>query len=253
MNSTSLLRDLTAEWKIKVFLGGAITAGFWIGYFLLERQPALSITQMPELSLDRMIPFQPEAAFIYVSQFATMPAMIWLMRTRSQLLACCRGLSLLIALSFIVFYLWPTSVARPEVVSHQFFFYDLVAGSDLPRNACPSLHAAFGVFTAGCAWEVFRDWKHGRWFTGTMWIWTVAVLASTLLIKQHVLLDLVAGMALGSMAWWSMHWQPKKGMARRGQSGELRISPPSEVTGSSTAHPPPHEAGPQGAHIHKGA
>ena len=91
MRPNCLWRRLIAEWKIKVFLGGGITAAFWIGYFLLERLPEASVTEMPQLAVDRLIPFQPEAAFIYVSQFVTMPLVIWLMTSRRQLLACCRG------------------------------------------------------------------------------------------------------------------------------------------------------------------
>ena len=110
------------------------------------------------------------------------------------------------------------------MLSHQYFFYDLVAGADLPRNACPSLHAAFGVFTAGCAWEVFWGWKNSEWFIGAVWSWTAAVLASTLLIKQHVFLDLLAGSVLGSLGWWSMRWQPKRSSVR--WPGRARIAEP---------------------------
>jgi membrane-associated phospholipid phosphatase len=207
MSPNCLWRRLIAEWKIKVFLGGGITAAFWIGYFLLERLPEASVTEMPQLAIDRLIPFQPEAAFIYVSQFVTMPLVIWLMTSRRQLLACCQGLALLIVASFIIFYFWPTSIVRPETFPGRHFFYDLVTGTDLPRNACPSLHAAFGVFTAGCAFDLFRGWNHNRWFIGAVWLWTAAVLVSTLLIKQHVFLDLLAGGVLGAVSWSLMRRQ----------------------------------------------
>jgi membrane-associated phospholipid phosphatase len=207
MSHNSLWRRLIAEWKIKVFLGGGITVAFWIGYFLLERLPEATVTEMPQLAIDRLIPFQPEAAFVYVSQFVTMPVVIWLMTSRRQLLACCQGLALLIIASFIIFYFWPTAVARPEAFPDRHFFYDLITGSDLPRNACPSLHAAFGVFTAGCAFDLFWGWKHDRWFIGVVWLWTAAVLVSTLLIKQHVFLDLLAGGVMGAVSWSIMRWQ----------------------------------------------
>jgi membrane-associated phospholipid phosphatase len=202
MKPGGLWRCVIAEWKIKFFLGGAVTLAFWAGYFLLERFPQAPVTQMPELAIDRMIPFWPGAAFIYVSQFATMPLIIWLMTSRRQLFVCCRGLTLLIGVGFACFYFWPTSVARPEMGPGGNFFYDLVVNSDLPRNACPSLHAAFGVFIAGCAWEMFRSWKNGGWLIGAMWLWTAAVLVSTLLTKQHVFLDLAAGVVLGATSWW---------------------------------------------------
>ena len=39
--------------------------------------------------------------------------------------------------------------------------------------------------------------------------WFVAIAASTLLVKQHVVLDVAAGALLGiAFAWPSMHWRP---------------------------------------------
>ncbi|MBK8478386.1 MAG: phosphatase PAP2 family protein [Opitutaceae bacterium] len=218
MKLMDLWRHVIAEWKIKVFLGGAITLAFGWGYFRLARLPEDLATQMPELAIDRAIPFLPAAAIIYLSQFVTMPAIIWLMGSRRQLLACCRGLALLIAVSFIIFYGWPTAVVRPELPTGAHFFYGLIASTDLPHNACPSLHAAFAVFTAGCAWEVFRDWKNGHLLIATAWLWNTAILASTLLTKQHVFLDLIAGSALGAAGWWTM-------VDRSARSTEFRSAP----------------------------
>jgi membrane-associated phospholipid phosphatase len=108
-----------------------------------------------------------------------------------------------------MFYFWPTSAARPKAIPGGHFFYDLIVSSDLPRNACPSLHAGFGIFAACCAFDAFRGWKYTRWLIGTVWLWTAAVLVSTLLIKQHVFLDLLAGGFLGTVSWLSTCWQPK--------------------------------------------
>jgi membrane-associated phospholipid phosphatase len=184
--------------------------GFWWGYFLLEKLPGALVTRMPELAIDRMIPFHPEAAFVYVSQFVTMPMVFWLIPSRRHLLACCRGLALLICVSFALFYFWPTAVARPEMPPGHHFFCGLIVRTDLPHNACPSLHAAFGIFTAGCAWDVFRGWANRRLLIGTTWLWTAAVLVSTLLIKQHVVLDLIAGGTLGGLSWSAMSSFPDR-------------------------------------------
>ena len=202
MNIVNLRRIILAEWQIKFLLGGAITVLFWVVYFHLERLSHGSVTQMPVSAVDRVIPFVPSAAFVYVSQFITVPLVVWLMTSRRQLLRCCRGLLLLMGVSFLVFYFWPTVISRPGIVPGRFFIYDLVVGADKSGNACPSLHAAFGIFTAGCAWEVFQGWRNRRWLIGASWVWTAGVLASTLLIKQHVMLDLLAGGLLGIVSWW---------------------------------------------------
>jgi membrane-associated phospholipid phosphatase len=201
MNSSDLARRILAEWKIKLFLGGAITVLFWLGYFHLGYLSRSSARPAPELSIDRMIPFMPGAAFLYLSEFVILPLIVWLMTSRRQLLACCRGLSLLIGVSFFIFCCWPTRVMRPNIPAGQFYFYDLVASTDLTGNALPSLHAGFGLFAAACAWDTFQRSKYKWWLIGALWVWTVAIMASTLLIKQHVFLDLAAGGALGLTSW----------------------------------------------------
>jgi membrane-associated phospholipid phosphatase len=201
MNFCGIWQCLIAEWKIKVLLGGIITAAFWFGYFSIEQARIFPVIEMPVTAVDRLIPFQPGAAFFYLSQFFTMPLVLWLMVSRRQIMSCCLGLALLIGVSFGVFFIWPTSVTRPEIIPGQHPLYDLIASHDLPRNACPSLHAAFGVFIAGYACEVFRVWPFRRWLVGAVWLWTGAVLISTLLVKQHVVLDLFAGGILGATSW----------------------------------------------------
>jgi hypothetical protein len=76
MSLDSPWRRLIAEWRLKVFLGGGITLAFWIGYFLLERCPESRVTEMPQLAIDRLIPFLPGASVVYVSQFITMPLVL---------------------------------------------------------------------------------------------------------------------------------------------------------------------------------
>jgi membrane-associated phospholipid phosphatase len=166
-----------------------------------------------------------------------MPLVIWLMTTRRQLLFCCLNLVLLIGTSFVVFYFWPTSVARPEPSPGHDFFYGVIFNADLPRNACPSLHAAFGVFTAIGAWQVFRGWQHSWWLIGAAWLWTAAVLLSTLLIKQHVFLDLLAGIALGAASGW-LTQRPER-LARRCNPACLEVvsQPPMRAAASLPASP----------------
>jgi membrane-associated phospholipid phosphatase len=191
-----------AEWKIKVVLGGLISLAFWAGYFWVGRTHFFPVTEMPDSMIDRWVPFEPDAMFFYLSQFFTMPLVLWLMSSRRQLMACCLGLALLIGVSFAVYFFWPTCISRPPSNIGQHPLYDLIVSHDLSGNACPSLHAGFGMFIAGSAGDVFRSWPHRRWLIGSVWLWTGCVLISTLLVKQHVIFDLLPGGLLGLICWW---------------------------------------------------
>lgn len=201
MRAAEVWRCLNSEWRIKFLLGGLVTIAFWVGYFWLEHVHLFPETKMPVCAIDRMVPFRPEAAALYISQFLLVPLVLWLTASRRQLLLCGQGLALMIGVAFASFLIFPTLVVRPATPSGANYIYDLVARCDLPCNACPSLHAAFGVFIGAYSCDVFRPWRMGSLLIGAVWLWAAAILFSTLLIKQHVALDLAAGGVLGLVSW----------------------------------------------------
>lgn len=199
MTSTtkSLLQRLLTCWNLKILFGTVLTVGFWLGYFTLQQVTIRSVVNMPNLWLDHKIPFWPEAAFIYVSQFFTMPIIPWLLTTRRELFNYCKGVTLIGGVSFCIFLIYPTTVLRPLSTVGFNGLYQLVVSIDSPRNAFPSLHAAFGVYTACWAPMAFRGWQREKILTLVAWISAITVILSALLTKQHVVLDIVAGGLIG--------------------------------------------------------
>jgi membrane-associated phospholipid phosphatase len=70
---------------------------------------------------------------------------------------------------------------------------------DVAANACPSLHAAFAVFTAIWFERLLRELGVGRFVRALNWLWCLGILYSTLAIRQHVVLDTLAGAILGAI------------------------------------------------------
>jgi membrane-associated phospholipid phosphatase len=211
MNNWRIRERVVSEWKLKLLGGSVIFVAFWAVYFALENfVTANKVIVMPESALDRIIPFRPTCAFFYISQFLTMPAIMWLLDSRRAVVACFQAVGIIMLAGFMAFCFYPTAIARPSCPSGQHFFYSLIARYDLPRNACPSLHAAFAVVVAACARNVFRGWKHGLWLVGFSWLWTGLVVVSTLLIKQHVVLDLIVGGLLGMASWLAANWAERE-------------------------------------------
>jgi membrane-associated phospholipid phosphatase len=73
---------------------------------------------------------------------------------------------------------------------------------DAPLNAFPSLHAAFAVFSALCAARVFRELQIHRLWKFALGVWAVLILAGTLLTKQHTVVDVFAGSAIGFAGYY---------------------------------------------------
>jgi membrane-associated phospholipid phosphatase len=70
---------------------------------------------------------------------------------------------------------------------------------DASGNACPSLHVAFAVFTAIWFRHLLREMGAGRFVRALNWLWCLGILYSTMAIRQHVALDVLAGAALGAI------------------------------------------------------
>ena len=82
-------------------------------------------------------------------------------------------------------------------------------GIDETGNACPSMHVAAAVFTVVRVRDVLRLVRAPAALRLLNVAWCVAIVYSTLAIKQHVVLDVVGGTALGlAFALMSLRWRP---------------------------------------------
>ena len=87
---------------------------------------------------------------------------------------------------------------------------------DAAGNACPSLHVATAVFSAIWIERLLRDVRAPWPLRCFNWAWVLLIVHSTLAIKQHVVLDAVAGVALALlMALPSLRWFPHTPRASR--------------------------------------
>ena len=85
----------------------------------------------------------------------------------------------------------------------------MLQGVDASGNACPSMHVAVAIFSALWVERMLRGAGAPRALRWLNAAWFAAIAYSTLAIKQHVVLDVVAGAALGiAFVWPSLRWHP---------------------------------------------
>ena len=83
--------------------------------------------------------------------------------------------------------------------------------ADGTLNAFPSLHAGFLVYLLKLTARLFPGtWP--RWIVIAAGIWGIAILYSTIAIRQHYAVDLIAGAALGWLADW-FAWRRDAGVS----------------------------------------
>ena len=99
-------------------------------------------------------------------------------------------ISKLFCLVFFLFF--PTTLVRPEVTGHSICdqLVRLVYQIDAPVNLFPSIHC---LESWCCIHAALRMKKTPRWYLPITIVMSFCVFASTLLVKQHVFVDIFGG------------------------------------------------------------
>jgi membrane-associated phospholipid phosphatase len=153
---------------------------------------------VPEIPLDDLLPLRPEWSLIYGALYGFLIVLPVLVVRQPHLIrrTVFAYLSVwLTAYAFFVFY--PTAAPRPEVVEGDGFgVWGLRAlyGADPPYNCFPSLHVAHSFVSAYSICRVHRG-------VGLLSILAATLVGlSTVLTKQHYVVDVVSGFLLATLA-----------------------------------------------------
>ena len=212
---------------VKVVGTTAFTWLFFIGYFHLLRQPAHPVTVMPLTALDRLIPFQPQALIAYFSLWLYVGVAPGLQLRFKELVVYGLWVGALCVTGLVFFYFWPTQVPILALEVSDFPGFAILQGVDAAGNACPSMHVAIAIFTAIRVEHVLRQAGAPVWLRLINAAWFAAIAYSTLAVKQHVVLDVLAGALLGiAFAYPSLHWRPGRGARAPDWSGYHEASLP---------------------------
>lgn len=192
------LRSVGNIWRTYAYWSLWISIAFFSVYPLCNwltahREATLNLYIAPELS----IPFVPEFAWVYLSlyvlflipPFALDPA-----RLRTL------GGQLVAATIFcgLIFLLLPARLGFERTVPDDPFYAALFVNMfavDLPHNMVPSLHVVFSALILFAVSDGPRPSLVKVVFVG----WLVLICVSTLLVHQHHLLDVVAGLLIAIM------------------------------------------------------
>lgn len=152
------------------------------------------------LEAELALPFVPQFIWLYLSMyllFAVPPFFL----NPAELKRLARELIAGTLLSGLIFLLLPARLGFPRIVPDDPTLKTLYEGIfllDQPFNLVPSLHV---VYSAAIVFAVMARAGFGQRLFFAGWLALIAV--STLLVHQHHLLDVVAGLALASLMRFS--------------------------------------------------
>jgi membrane-associated phospholipid phosphatase len=175
-------------------------SAFFAGYFSIQNDPRHPVTVVPALPLDGAIAFSPYWIFPYLSLWpyvSLYPALLTERRLLARYALAAVGLG---AAGLAIFHRWPTAIVQPEIDWDAYPLVAFLKTVDAAGNVCPSLHVAFAVFTADALDRLLRGVSSRRSWRMLNLLWAAAIVYSTLATKQHVVLDVAAGIALGGLA-----------------------------------------------------
>jgi membrane-associated phospholipid phosphatase len=154
---------------------------------------------MPQFAIDRAIPVYFPSIWIYYS-FYLLLGLVGLTVEKKLFITYLYSVGWATAVAHAVFLFMPNGVSRSDIDFQTApACYQFLASLDLPRNAMPSLHASLSVIAA-IAVQFSRIFP--RWTKPLVWLWVLTIFWSTIAIRQHVSLDLIAGGIIAAIVWW---------------------------------------------------
>lgn len=192
-------RRVRLMWVTKMLATTLGITTFFVAYFWILRHPFFPITIMPFTAVDRLVVFRPEALPLYASLWVYVSLAPALLKDGREVRAYGLAALVLSVSGLGIFLVWPTAAPKFEIDWSQHPSMSFLRTIDVAANACPSLHAAFAVFTAIWFERLLRELRAGLLVRALNWLWCLSIVYSTLAIRQHVVVDAVAGAVLGAI------------------------------------------------------
>lgn len=206
-------RRIAALFLLKMFSTMGFIALFFYLYFWVMRHPLSEMTVMPLIWIDQWIGFIPAAFPLYATLWLYIALGTALARDIRDLAAYGLASLAMSAVGLAVFMLWPTKVPDFGIDWSLYPSLAFMKSVDVSGNACPSLHAAFCVFTAAVLHKQLKSLDAPRWVLAGNLLWGLGILVATIATRQHVALDVIAGAALGGATAAAylrgMHGEPR--------------------------------------------
>lgn len=193
----TVVRAVTRPYRVTlpmVVLVSLVPLYIWIATLMPGRT-----MHAPELPLDRLVPLQPTWALVYGTLYLFLILLpIFVVCREEHIRRTFLAYLMVWITAYVCFLAYPTIAPRPpRVIGEGFrvwglrFLYD----ADPPYNCFPSLHVAHSFVSALTSYRVHR----GLGVVAVICAFLVGL--STLFIKQHYILDVLAGMLLAGVAY----------------------------------------------------
>ena len=183
--------------------------------------------------IDEYIPFVPAFVIPYILWFAYVGAglVVLCLHDRQDFIRTFTLLALGMFITEVIYLFFPHGQPlRPIITDNDIFsrlVRDMIYANDTNTNCFPSLHVLnqLAVHIGLCKSRLCRDRK---WFKWTSLVFSIFVCASTVFLKQHSILDVLAALILEIPLYllvFKVNWKRLFRRRAKGQSAEYPAEP----------------------------
>lgn len=198
MNEKLRLGRLVPRYTVPWLLGALVwqLSLYFLAKLLTDNRYHYSLA----ISLDSKIPFVPEFMLIYWGAYISW-GLNYILAARESREHCRRSITadlIAKAVCFVIFLLLPTTIARPGIVGGGLtaWLSRIMYAADTPVALFPSIHC----LDSWLCWRFLTDCKKvPRRYKWVNFVFSLLVCASTVLVKQHVFVDIFAGIAAAEL------------------------------------------------------
>ncbi|MDA7416412.1 phosphatase PAP2 family protein [Xenophilus arseniciresistens] len=218
-----LWRRVIRLWPLKMLGTMAGIGGFFALYFWTLEHTAARAVVVPTLFADAWFGLQPWSVVPYGSLWLYVSLAPAFAANLAALRAYVRGAALIVALAMACYWLFPTVTPDFGVDWSQHPGLQFLKAADAGGNAFPSLHVAFAFYTALVIGSQLRSLGAPLGARAFNWLWCLAILHSTLATHQHVLLDVLGGLATTWLAV-ALAWRRRARVAQVAQVAPVALA-----------------------------
>jgi PAP2 superfamily protein len=191
-----LRRRVRTLWALKMLATVIGVAVFFYAYFWVMRHPLSAATAMPMTWIDDLVSFSPQSFLLYASLWVYVALGSALARDGLELAAWGAACFAMTVVGLGIFMALPTKVPDFAIDWSRYPSLEFLKAIDVSGNACPSLHAAFAVFTAVVLHGQLTAIRAPRALLVCNALWCLGIVYSAMATRQHLALDIIAGSVL---------------------------------------------------------
>ena len=193
----SFLKSIPARGWAAVLLWLALNCSVYFGTRLLPVGTVYHDISMP---IDHRIPLVPPMIVVYILAYCTWGINYLLIACEGGEIAkrAFTGAYIAILICLVCYLAFPTAMVRPEPTGGDVFsaLTRLIYRLDAPNNLLPSIHC----LESWLCWRgLFGIKRVSRGYKAFSLIFALLVFASTVLVRQHCLIDIPAGVLAGEI------------------------------------------------------